>query len=70
MEGAVVSDFDIRCAARAMVRRHGELAATEAQSQARACERAGDAEGHAVWRRVAAEVEALLGDAAGTSRAA
>ena len=60
-EVILVSDFDICCAARAMVRRHGELAAAEAQAQASACEREGDPEGHRVWARVAREVRALLG---------
>ncbi len=57
----MISDREIWQAAGAMVKRYGEDAATEAAKRADELFDEGDAEGHAIWRRIMEAVEGLSG---------
>ena len=61
----MISDREIWQAAGAMVKRYGADAATGAKTRADELLAEGDAEGHAIWRRIMKAVEGLAAMAPG-----
>ena len=55
----MISDREIWQTANAMIKRYGDDAAGEAEFRADAILVEGDAEGHAIWRRIIEAVEGL-----------
>lgn len=56
----IIDDRDVYRAAKLLVDRHGEDARSYASERAGSLKEGGSAEGHAVWKRIEAAVEALL----------
>ena len=64
----MTDDIDIYRAAKLLIDRHGDEAAIHASMRADALMDAGDMDARAVWLRINAAVEELLGRAAGWLR--
>ena len=63
----MISDADIYCSARVMIREHGDGALAAAQNRANAFWDKGDDEGAAVWMRIARAIEGLQKTSPGKS---
>ncbi|MGE0116496.1 MAG: hypothetical protein AB7S71_05815 [Dongiaceae bacterium] len=59
----MMTDREIRRAARRLLDRHGAAAAEIAAGRAEALAAAGDRDGHAAWLTIAAEIRALRAQA-------
>jgi hypothetical protein len=59
----MMTERDIRRAARRLLDRHGARAAEIAIARAEALAAAGDRDGHTAWRTIAAEIRALRAQA-------